>query len=172
MLQAIRGQAATWIVKALFVVLILSFVAWGVTDYISRSHAPSSVATVGTVEISPTQLSNAVSQESQRLRQIFGTLEREQLKQLGIIDQVLQRLIGQTLIELEARRLGVTIDDQVLRGAIQNNPAFRNEQGQFDRNRFQLVLNQAGFTEASFLALLRQDLLRSQLMTAVALGSH
>jgi peptidyl-prolyl cis-trans isomerase D len=172
MLQAIRGQAASWIVKALFVVLILSFVAWGVADYVSRSHAPTSVATVGTIEISPSQLSNAVNQESQRLRQIFGSLEREQLKQLGIIDQVLNRLIGQTLVELEARRLGVTIDDEVLRGAIQGNPAFRNEQGQFDRNRFQIVLNQAGFTEASFLGLLRQDLLRSQLMTAVASGSH
>src|SRR5258706_10537746 len=144
MLQAIRGQAASWIVKALFVVLILSFVAWGVADYVSRSHAPTSVATVGTIEISPSQLSNAVNQESQRLRQIFGSLEREQLKQLGIIDQVLNRLIGQTLVELEARRLGVTIDDEVLRSAIQSNPAFRNDQGQFDRNRFQIVLNQAG----------------------------
>lgn len=172
MLQAIRGQAASWIVKALFVVLILSFVGWGIGDYIARSRAPTSVATVGAVEISPTQLSNAVSQESQRLRQIFGNLEHEQLKQLGIIDQVLNRLIGQTLVELEARRLGVTIDDAVLRGAIQSNPAFRNELGQFDRNRFQIVLNQAGFTEASFIALLRQDLLRSQLMTAVAAGSH
>ena len=172
MLQAIRGQAASWIVKALFVVLILSFVGWGIGDYIARTRAPTSVATVGNVEISPTQLSNAVSQESQRLRQVFGNLEHDQLKQLGIIDQVLNRLIGQTLVELEARRLGVTIDDAVLRDSIQANPAFRNELGQFDRNRFQIVLNQAGFTEASFIGLLRQDLLRSQLMTAVAAGSH
>src|SRR5258708_12356493 len=122
MLQAIRGQAATWIVKALFVVLILSFVAWGVTDYISRSHAPSSVATVGTVEISPTQLSNAVNQESQRLRQIFGSLEREQLKQLGIIDQVLNRLIGQTLSDLEARRLRAPTHDKALPGPTPPHP--------------------------------------------------
>jgi peptidyl-prolyl cis-trans isomerase D len=172
MLQAIRGQAGTWIVKALFVVLILSFVAWGVADYIARSRAPTSVATVGDVEIAPTTLSTAVNQESQRLRQMFGTLEREQLRQLGVVDQVLQRLIGQTLVELEARRLGVTVDDQVVRAAVQANPAFKNEQGQFDRNRFQVVLNQAGFTEASFVALLRQDLLRSQLLTAVASGAH
>jgi peptidyl-prolyl cis-trans isomerase D len=173
MLQAIRGQAASWIVKALFCVLILSFVAWGVADYIARSRAPTSVATVGDISIEPATLSNAVNQESQRLRQIFGNnLEREQLRQLGVVDQVLNRLIGQTLVELEARRIGVTIDDSVLRGAIQSNPAFRNEQGQFDRNRFQVVLNQAGFTEASFVALLRQDLLRSQLMNAVAAGGH
>jgi peptidyl-prolyl cis-trans isomerase D len=173
MLQAIRGQAASWIVKALFVVLIFSFVAWGVADYIARSRTPTSVATVGSRSIDPTALSNAVSQESQRLRQIFGSnLERDQLRQLGVVDQVLNRLIGQTLVELEAQRLGVTIDDAVVRSAIQQNPAFRNEQGQFDRSRFQLVLNQAGFTEASFVALLRQDLLRSQLMTAVASGAH
>src|ERR1700761_6751026 len=109
MLQAIRGQAASWIVKALFVVLIFSFVAWGVADYIARSRTPTSVATVGSRSIDPTALSNAVSQESQRLRQIFGSnLERDQLRQLGVVDQVLNRLIGQTLVELEAQRLGVT----------------------------------------------------------------
>ena len=62
MLQAIRGQAASWIVKVLFVLLILSFVAWGVTDWLRSASRPSVVAEIGSVRIEPAQFAQAVSQ--------------------------------------------------------------------------------------------------------------
>src|SRR5215831_7354078 len=125
MLQAIRGRAASWIVKVLFVLLILSFTAWGVTDYLRSASRPTIVAEIGPVRIEPAAFSQAVQQEMQRFRQTLGVnFDREQAKQFGIADRVIDQIVEQTLLELEARRLCVTISDDVVREAIRNNPSF------------------------------------------------
>jgi len=167
LLQAIRGKAATWIVKILFILLIISFGAWGVTDYIRRSTHPIAVATVGSAEIRPTELNAAVERERERLRAYFGALDRDQIRQLGLTDQALEQMITRLLIEQEAGRLGVTVSDAVVRQAIQSSKAFQNELGQFDRNKFAGLISRAGYSEDRFVAEMRRDLTRSQIVSAV-----
>lgn len=170
LLQAIRGKAATWIVKILFILLIISFGAWGVTDYLNRSTHPVAVATVGKAEIRPADLNAAVERERERLRAYFGALDRDQMRQLGLTDQALDQMITRLLIEQEAGRLGVTISDAVVRQAIQSSKAFQNEVGQFDRNKFAGLISRAGYSEDRFIAEMRRDLTRSQIVSAVTGG--
>src|SRR5260221_6253064 len=173
MLQAIRGQAASWIVKLLFVLLILSFMAWGVTDYLQSASRPTIVAEIGPVRIEPANFAQAVAQEMQRFRQTLGVnFDREQARQYGIADRVLEQIVEHTLLELEARRLGVTISDEVVRDAIRNNPSFKDQAGNFDRNRFDVIVNRAGYSEQRFIAELRRDLQRSQLIRPIASGAE
>ena len=47
MLQALRSTVGSWIVKILFVLLILSFGVWGIGD-ISRGRTDTTAAEVGT----------------------------------------------------------------------------------------------------------------------------
>jgi peptidyl-prolyl cis-trans isomerase D len=172
MLQAIRGRAASWIVKILFVMLILSFVAWGVADWVNSAARPQVVAEIGPVRVDPNTFSQAVTNEMQRFRQMFGAnFDREQAKQFGIGDRVIEQIIAKTLVELEAKRLGLTISDQVLRDAIRNNPSFKNERGEFDRYRFEAIINRAGYSEARFLEDFLRDLQRSQLVRPIADGA-
>src|SRR5258706_3116291 len=172
MLQAIRGRAASWIVKILFVLLILSFTAWGVTDWLQSASRPQIVAEIGPVRVDPNTFSQAVSNEMQRFRQMFGAnFDREQAKQFGIGDRVIEQIIQKTLLELEARRLGVTVSDQVLRDMIRTNPNFKNERGEFDRNRFEAIINRAGYSEARFLDDARRDLQRLQLVKPISEGA-
>ncbi|MBI3514416.1 MAG: SurA N-terminal domain-containing protein [Proteobacteria bacterium] len=173
MLQAIRGQAASWIVKLLFVLLILSFAAWGVTDYLQSATRPTIVAEIGPVRIEPANFSQAVAQEMQRFRQTLGVnFDREQARQFGIADRVIEQIVEHTLLELEARRLGVTISDEVVREAIRTNPSFKDQGGNFDRNRFDVIVNRAGYSEQRFIAELRRDLQRSQLIRPIASGAE
>ena len=49
MLQAIRGQASSWIVKVLFGLLIITFGFWGVDSWLKSAATPTTVAEVGPV---------------------------------------------------------------------------------------------------------------------------
>ena len=101
MLQALRNQAASWVVKLLFVLLIISFGAWGVTDYMNAAGRRSgSPITVGDATIDPGAVSQAVNAEVQRMRQFLGPqFSREQAKAFGIVDNVLDGLVVRALLE-------------------------------------------------------------------------
>jgi peptidyl-prolyl cis-trans isomerase D len=169
MLQSIRNQAASWVVKLLFVLLILSFGAWGVTDYMNVSGTRSTPITVGDATIDPAQLNQAVNAEVQRMRQFLGPqFSREQAKAFGIVDNVLDGLVVRALLEQEGKRIGVTVSDDLVRQTIQSDPVFAGPTGQFDRNRFAVLINRAGYTEDRYIAELRRDLARDQLVRPLA----
>src|ERR1043165_6546045 len=110
MLQAIRTRAGSIIVKVLFGLLIISFGFWGIytrSDYY-QGHSPDTVvATVGDHSIRAEELQRALEPTLERLRTQFGTtFDKDQIKQLGIIDSVLTQLIDRSLLDQEAQRLG------------------------------------------------------------------
>ena len=51
MLTALRRLAATWVAKALFVLLVLSFAIWGVGDMVRNLNRDTAVAKVGGREV-------------------------------------------------------------------------------------------------------------------------
>ena len=169
MLQTIRNQAASWVVKLLFVLLILSFGAWGVADYVNASGKRSTPITVGDAVIDPGLVNQAVNAEVQRMRQFLGPqFSREQAKAFGIVENVLDGLVVRALLEQEGKRIGVTVSDDLVRQTIQTDPVFFGPTGQFDRNRFALMINRAGYTEDRYIAELRRDLARNQLVRPLA----
>lgn len=172
MLQFIRSKAGSLIVKLLFAVLIFAFGAWGIGDiFRERSPAETTVATVGDMKIQADQLQNAVRQEVERMRPLFGgNFDLEQAKQFGVVGSVLDRLVAGDLVDLEDRRMGLQIDDQLVRDAIFINPAFQSA-GKFDRNLFNTILASNGLNEERYVALLRRDLARSELTDAVTGGA-
>jgi peptidyl-prolyl cis-trans isomerase D len=173
MLQFIRSKAGSVIVKILFAVLIFAFGAWGIGDiFRQRTAAETTVANVGGVKVMADELQNAVRREMDRMRPfVGGTFDLEQAKQLGVVSNVLDQIISGHLIDLEERRLKLMLDDQVVRDAILNNPAFHNSVGTFDRNLFNAILANNSLTEDRYVASLRSDLLRSHLIGAVSSGA-
>lgn len=171
MLQAIRSKATSFIVKMLFGLLIVTFGIWGIGDIFRVGSTSTTVATVGDREITADQVNQQVQQQLQRLRSVFGNdLDAEQAKKLGVVDQALDGLVSSTLIELEINRLGLAIGDQAVRDAILANPAFRGQNGQFDRNLYDQVLAANNLSDARFEAMERSDLLKQQLSTALGAG--
>lgn len=158
MLQFIRSKAGTFIVKVLFVLLILSFGIWGIGDFLRETPQDATVATVGSHKITGDVVQRAVRQQVDRLRQQFGgNFDMEQAKAFGVIDQAVDGLVTQTVLDEEAARMHLLVGDKEVALLVQQEPAFKNAQGQFDRGNFIMRLSQAGFTEQSYVASLRSS---------------
>lgn len=158
MLQFIRSKAGTFIVKVLFVLLILSFGIWGIGDFLRSTPQDTTVATVGGHKITGDVVQQTVRQQVDRMRQQFGgNFDMEQAKAFGVIDQAIDGLVSQTVLDQEAERLHLVVGDKEVALLIQNEPAFKNAQGQFDRGSFIMRLGQAGYTEKRFVDLLRGE---------------
>ena len=172
MLQAIRSKASSLIVKLLFGVLVISFGIWGIGDIFRSRGVTSTVATVGDRKIDVQELSLAVRQDAERWRQQLRgvTLDAEQLKQLGVVDGALQRLINHELTELEIRRLRLAMGDDTIDRLIRSNPAFHNASGVFDPQAYQQYVASQHMTPQQFRNSLRGDLVRQQLAQAVVGG--
>ncbi|HEV2678521.1 MAG TPA: SurA N-terminal domain-containing protein [Aliidongia sp.] len=166
MLQFIRSKAGTFIVKVLFVLLILSFGIWGIGDFLRSTPQDATVATVGGHKITGDVVQQSVRQQVERMRQQFGgNFDMQQAKAFGIIDQAVDGLVSQTVLDQEAQRLNLVVGDKEVALLIQNEPAFKNAQGQFDRGSFIMRLGQAGYTEKRYVDLLRGEQPRVDLAT-------
>lgn len=167
MLQSLRRQASSFVVKVLLGLLILSFGAWGISDIFLGQPDPV-VATVGDVKILSSQLEKVFRQEMGRVAPLFsGRLDREQAKQIGLLDQALETLINRAVFEFGTRDLGIAISDDLIRRSIHDEPIFRNQRGEFDPVVFQQILFSSGLSEDSYVEALKQELATSQLAAAI-----
>ena len=163
MLNSIRKQAGSWVVKILLLLLVASFAVWGIGDIFYGGGQNPVVAEVGDSEILASELSTEFERVVENVQRRLGTgIERDQAVQLGLMQQALQDLIARRLIDLRAREMGLAVDDATLRQMVVDNPAFQTA-GQFDRGRFEQLLLANGLSEDGYLAMLRQDLIRGTL---------
>ncbi len=164
MLVKMRKFAGTWIMAIFSFMIILSFAVWGVGD-IFRGRTSNTVVTVGDIEIAGTELSREFRRQMSQMQRLFGgTLDAEQARNLGLDDRALNALVARALYDLEAENLGLAVSDDFIRDAIQGNPNFHNQAGVFDRAIFDSVISRMGYGEQRFIALMRAETIRSQLL--------
>ncbi|CCQ73955.1 SurA N-terminal domain-containing protein [Magnetospira sp. QH-2] len=168
MLEFIRSRSKSIAVQVLFGLLILSFVAWGVGDFVNSSSQGTAIAKVGELEIDPLQFDYEYRREIENMRNILGgNFTNEQAKLMGIGPSVLERLIERNLLSLASHEIGLAVSDNIVREEIQNLPAFQNEVGQFDRFKFNQVLQTSNLTEGMLVEQLRGDLNRGMLVDSL-----
>ncbi|HYE00425.1 MAG TPA: SurA N-terminal domain-containing protein [Alphaproteobacteria bacterium] len=171
MLQAIRGTAGTWVVKILFIFLIISFGAWGIGGI--DAAISQWVAKVGDSEITPVELDREFRGEVDRLRQMLGPdLTAEQARQLGLLEQTLQQLIQQRLVATAAADYGLRVSDEAAAADIRQVEAFRDPvTNEFSADVMRQVLARNSLTEQELLRQVKADRARVQLLGAVARGA-
>lgn len=166
MLTSMRRGASGWVAKILFALLILSFGAWGIVDYLQPDPDPV-VITVGDTEIRSSTYRNQFSRSLDRLRQQIGsTVTQEFAVQMGLDNEVNDALINQQVLTREAERMGMAVNDDVLRAAIASDQTFQGPTGEFSRSRYEEVLFRSGLGEQRFLADLAGRLVRDPLIAA------
>lgn len=172
MLSAMRGWLESWVAKALFLLLILSFAVWGIGDFVQGGSVPTTVATVAGRDIPLDEANEAYRRELLQLQRSFGgNFEPTAPLRRRVAEDVVNRLAALTAISEEARGLGLVVTDEQLRQAVFRAQPFQGLDGQFSRVAFEGFLRNAGLSEARFLELLRGDLLRQQLLSAVRAGA-
>jgi peptidyl-prolyl cis-trans isomerase D len=174
MLDTLRKGAGTWIVKIFLGLLVLSFAAWGIGDLVRNIVQPdTAVATVGDIRISQNAYINGFNRDLRNLQlRSGGHIDAEQARQLGLPRQTLDRLISQALYDEAARRLGLLASEEMIRKEILEGPTFKDSTGTFSPGLFERLLNQNGFTEQTYIATRKVELVRQQLFDAVIAGGQ
>lgn len=171
MLQALRSTVGSWVVKILFVLLILSFGIWGIGD-VFRNQISDTVAEVGDAKITTAELDREFRSEIERMRRLVGSqFDIEQARQFGLLEGVLDRLVDRSLYTQEALDMGIAVPDALVLDRIRSENAFANAGGQFDPGIFRRVLAANNLSEAAYVDSLRGDLARATLAGAVGRGA-
>lgn len=171
MLQAIHSKAQNFVVKALFALLTATFALWGIGDIFRNWGVDTSVAKVGSQEITADQVGQEARAEMDQLRNVLGNdIDTDQAKQLGILNEAAEHVIGGVLLDQETQRLKLKVSDDAVRQQIVNDPNFKGQQGGFDRDRYIQTLAANNMTEAQFERTVRVQMVRDQLTDAVSDG--
>src|SRR5215471_4303424 len=174
MLRGLRKASSNWLGKTIMAVvmgvLIISFGVWGIAE-IFRGFGQSTVAKVGSTEISLNEFRQNYTDRLQQIGRQFGRpLTMDQARAFGFDRQVLQQTLADAALNEEARRLGLGQSDAETMRLIFSDPSFKGVNGQFDAARFQAIIRQFGFTEARYLADQKRLSLRRQLVGTLAAG--
>jgi len=159
MFTHLRTSAQGIFAKLILVLLVGSFVLWGIGDIFRQGGRPGAVASVGNTSISMQEYAGALRQRQEEMRQVLGkNYSPELMKRLGIEGQVLFNLINHVVIGKEAENLGVQVSDNALRDAIRHNPDFQDAKGAFSKTIYADMLRGGGMTEQGYVSALRKDL--------------
>lgn len=173
MLGILRSAAGTWVAKALLSLLVLSFLAWGVTTrmaggFLAGHHA---VITAGSTTVSITEYRLAYDRQINMLQQQIGQrISREQARAYGIDNQVLAQLVSGAVLDEQARKLGLGFSKDRLAELTRQEPAFQGPNGQFDRRLFESRLRDLGMRPEDYLKNRAQVAVRQQIVEAVSDG--
>ncbi|WP_420131460.1 peptidyl-prolyl cis-trans isomerase [Rhodopseudomonas sp.] len=174
MLRGIRNASSNWVGKTIMTivmgVLIISFGVWGIAD-IFRGFGRSTLASIGSTDISTEQFRQTYNDRLQQIGRQFGRpLTPDQARAFGIDRQVLQQVIAEAALDEQARRLGLGQSDEDTMKSVLADPNFKGANGAFDPNRFQQVIRQFGFTEQRYMTEQRKVALRRQIAGTVTAG--
>lgn len=171
MLRGIHKASSTWLGKAIMAavmgVLVISFAIWGIGD-IFRGFGQNSVAKIGDTEISIEQFRQYYTDKLQQFgRQVGRAITPDQARGLGLDRQLLAQLVAETAFDEQSRKLRLGLSNADIAQRITADPSFRGLNGQFDRQRFEQLIRQAGFSEARYVEQERRTILRRQIGQSV-----
>ncbi len=172
MLRGIRNASTTWLGRILMgaVMTLLAgiFALWGIND-IFRGFNRTSLATIGTTEISSDQFRQAYNDRLQALSQQIGkVITPDQAAAIGLPRQVLSEMVAQAGLDQRAKQMKLALTDADVSRRITSNPQYQTADGKFDRARFQAALLDANLTEQRFITDQRANTLRRQIIDSVS----
>ena len=145
-----------------------SFAFFGLEGYTRFREGDNAVAKVAGISITQQELDVAQREQMERFRQMFGAqfdpamLDTPEAKQ-----SILDGLVTQRVVALEAARNRLAVSDQTLQQTILNVPGLVGADGKFDVERYRSLLAAQGMTPTMYEARLRHDLTLQQVSEAV-----
>jgi peptidyl-prolyl cis-trans isomerase D len=153
------------VVQIVLLLIILPFAFWGVDSY-RKSSGGDAPATVNGEKITQQELDNALRQQQDRMRELMGAnFDPSIFDNPEVKHTVLENLVNQHLLNLQARSAGLTVSDEQLAQLIAGIDAFHKD-GKFDKQRYETVLRSQNMTPLMFESRVKQEISSRQLIEA------
>ena len=155
-----------WLVIAAFIILYIP--AFQSAD---DEGAGAPIVTIGEERVTVGDYQKAYVRQRQMYQSIYqGRLDEDALRRMGLPEQTLQGLVDERVLFLEARRLGIRVDDEAVRAHLASSPDFQVDGRFMGAQELRRRLEMRGLTEEDFVESLRRDLLRRKLVGLVTDG--
>jgi peptidyl-prolyl cis-trans isomerase D len=145
------------VVQIVLLLIILPFAFWGVDSY-RKSGGSEAPATVNGESISQQELDNALRQQQDRMRELMGaSFDPSIFDNPEVKRTILENLVSQRLLGMQARNAGLTLSDEQLAQMIAGIESFQKD-GHFDKQRYETALKSQNMTPQIFESRVKQEL--------------
>ncbi|MGH7785794.1 MAG: SurA N-terminal domain-containing protein [Candidatus Binatia bacterium] len=160
-----RKSADSFVLKILFVIIVLVFLFWGVGSM--RNGPVEYAARINDQVVTPREFDRAY----QNLSNAYRNMAPQGLPAEFLRGQTMAQLVSTELLIQEAQRLGLSVDESELRDSIATIPAFQVD-GRFNKENYLEVLRLNGLKPGDFEGTQRRQLLAAKVQNIVRSGVH
>lgn len=154
----------------LFLLIIPSFVLFGLEGYTRMREGGNIVARVGSSEITQAEWDFAHRNDVQRMMAQSPNLDARMLDSPEFKYGTLERLVRERVLAVTADRDGLVTTDGRLAAALQQDPtiaSLRNPDGTLDVERYRMLVGAQGMTPEMFEANMRRQISTRQVMAGL-----
>ena len=163
MLGKLRSFSKGKLATVLVAIIIVPFVFWGMGSVFSGGNT-NSIAKINNHNVSTKDFIFYLNSS-----ELTNEMIREKLKD-NILEEQLTKLIQKKVIELEIKRLNLSISEEALANIIKKNNIFLDEEGKFSRLKYEKFLLERNLSAAQFESELKNNELQKQLYEYIAGG--
>jgi peptidyl-prolyl cis-trans isomerase D len=162
-----RGTEST-AMKVFFVIVVITFVFWGVDRKLANAPHSNTLVEIGTGDrITDMDYQRRMRDLTQRMQE---APDEDQLKALG--RKVLETMIQDKVALHEAKRLGIEVSDDELARYILQYDAFKDEGGKFNTKLYERQLKRMGLTKGRFEEKAREAMMLEKLKRVAVVGAQ
>ncbi len=168
MLELMRRNASSWLIKFLLGIIVLVFVFLGIGSKGSKYDGVAAV--VNDESITVDEYRDAYQRLIEQLRGRFGaSLNDDLIEMFQVGNQAINGLVDRKLILQQGEENNIRVADAELAAFIQEIPVFQKD-GVFDGQRYKSILRQNRLTESAFEAKQREEMLSNKMRALVTGG--
>ena len=164
MINSFRNFAKTKFAGLLVFIMIIPFVFWGMGGMFSSGNT-NNVAKINNKNISTQDFINHINQSNIPEQTIRENLDK------NIIEELLSTLVSTTLLDLEVKDFDILISENTLFQMIKSNKNFHDDNGNFERIKYEKFLLENNQSAPGFEARLRNRELQKSLFDFVGAGT-
>lgn len=167
MLELIRKYATGFIAIIIILFIGIPFAFQGIQSYMGGGKADA-IATVNGLEISEAEFIQVYQRARQRIiNAAGGKFDPDQINEQALKKNILQGLIKQKLVVMQAMSSGYRVGNNLLAESIKGMDQFQQD-GKFNQAQYTNTIRQQGYSEQQFEELLRQDMVSEQLQGGIS----
>jgi peptidyl-prolyl cis-trans isomerase D len=162
MLQQMR-RLPKWVAFALLLPISATFVVWGIAD-VFKGNPDTSIASVGGTKIDSQEFSRDLQNANRSATQRGGQLSAAREKEIG--NKLLDQTIDDTALDNAARSFNLMTSNDEVSQTIRSIPGFQGPDGSYSELAFNQALQRINYTPQGFVAEIKRELTREQLVRA------